>query len=145
MKTSTLRSLAISPIMAAAFLMTSCIYDAPGDKFYRTLWRAQDNTLGELTLEFLCDSKISVKSDMSPFVSYGTYESSRMQAVFQNLTLVYDELILQSESGELLTLTDPGVTIREAHRNGDALYLHWTVGDSDEASITVMHRLSEYD
>lgn len=145
MKTSILRSLAIPLIVAAAFLMTSCIYDAPGDKFYRTLWRAQDNILGEITVEFLCDNKISVKSDTSPFDSYGTYESSRMQAVFQNLTLVYDELIVHSEYEGLLTLTDPTVTIREAHRDGDTLYLHWTVGTSDDASITVMHRLSEYD
>ncbi len=55
-------------IIATCTLAVSCIYDTPrGDEFYRTLWKSSEVPLGPLdvstlTLEFLCNDGISVKT-----------------------------------------------------------------------------------
>ena len=54
------------PLLAAAILAASCIYDRPeGDEFYRTLWTSDEALpapldVSSLTLEFLCNEGISV-------------------------------------------------------------------------------------
>lgn len=112
----------------AVITATSCIYDAPGDRFYRTLWESADEPLGDITLEFLCNDQIMVTCS-SAAGSYGTYESDGTAATFADLTLTYP---------------DRKVTIREGHRDNDLLFIVWTSGDGKTTQQTQMHRLSAY-
>lgn len=112
----------------AVITATSCIYDAPGDRFYRTLWESADESLGDITLEFLCNDQIVVTCSNAAG-SYGTYESDGTAATFADLTLTYP---------------DRKVTIREGHRDNDLLFIVWTSGDGKTTQQTQMHRLSAY-
>lgn len=114
--------------MIVAMSMTSCIYDAPGDRFYRTLWESDESPFGEVTLEFLCNDEIVVTST-SAAGSYGTYEHDGTSARFTGLTLTDDEKM---------------ITIYEGHRNDDILFITWTETESGETGQTQMHRLSAY-
>ena len=153
---------AIAICAVAAFLLTSCIYDSAGDKFYRTLWESAEmpvNVLGEasdadgtepetaqvesswregLTIEFLCGQSISLKSSGSPLIHFGTYESNHFTANFHGLTLKTDWQT---------------ITFIDATREGDTLYLRWcAIPDGQNiASSTApdlhtitLHRLSAY-
>ena len=71
MKRLIFRHAAIIPLMAAFFFATSCIYDAPDDRFYRTLWT-------------------SAQSEFSAFGSYGSYETHELTAYFTGLSITYD-------------------------------------------------------
>ena len=141
--------------MATIFLFTSCIYDASGDKFYRTLWHSEEIPLGpfdvsSLTLEFLCNDGISIKTSYSPDTEpyaedersitskpdisatpdirtiYGRYEPDGTTAVLENLQI---------------TLDDIDITFIEAHRSGDTLFLLWRIEDSLYPFTTALHRL----
>ena len=125
---------------AAVFGLNSCIFDAPGDKFYRTLWEAdeisQDSLhaevhfpAGGLTLEFLCGSTICISAKSRAGASFGTYTCNEQTAVLHDLTMEFD--------GQLITFID-------AHRSGDSLFLRWHTDKSSDTFTTVMHRLSEY-
>ena len=116
--------------MAAALTDTSCIFEAPGDEFYRTLWISDEVPLGrfevdELTLEFLCENCISLKTDSSTIVSYGTYDSNEQTAVFHDLTM------------DLQGLT---ITFVDAQLSGETLFLRWRVENSVYPFTTAMHR-----
>ena len=55
----------------------SCIFEAPGDRFYRTLWNSTQVPLGplaieELTLEFLCGERVTVKDGSGTIIAHGT-------------------------------------------------------------------------
>lgn len=115
-------------LVIAAMTATSCIYDAPGDSFFRTLWESADENLGNITIEFLCGDQIMVKSS-SAAGSYGTYESDGTAATFAGLTLTYP---------------DRKATIREGYRKEDTLTIIWSYEDDSEAKQTQMHRLSAY-
>lgn len=130
MKRIDFRCLATLPIMAAALTDTSCIFEAPGDEFYRTLWISDEVPLGpfevdELTLEFLCENCISLKTDSSTIVSYGTYDSNEQTAVFHDLTM------------DLQGLT---ITFVDAQLSGETLFLRWRVENSVYPFTTAMHR-----
>lgn len=132
---------ALAICAAAAFIFTSCIFDAPGDRFYRTLWRSSEVPLGpfsvdKLTLEFLCGQSISIEAEDTTSgipvktVRYGTYENDGETAVLEGLTI---------------SLQGSEITFMEAHRNDDTLFLLWRVEDSVYPFTTAMHRLSSYD
>lgn len=132
---------ALAICAAAAFIFTSCIFDAPGDRFYRTLWRSSEVPLGpfsvdKLTLEFLCGQSISIEAEDTTSgipvktVRYGTYEHDGETAVLEGLTI---------------SLQGREITFIEAHRNDDTLFLLWRVEDSVYPFTTAMHRLSSYD
>jgi hypothetical protein len=134
MKRSTNIITAVALCAAAVFGFSSCIFDAPGDKFYRTLWEADDVPLDPLpvnglTLEFLCSNSICISTDTRADAAFGTYACNDQTAVFQDLTLDSD--------GVLITFID-------AQRSGDTLYLRWCTKGSPEPSTTAMHRLSAY-
>lgn len=118
------------PLTAALALNNSCIYDAPGDRFYRTLWisTGNDSDLGSVTLEFLCGGQVSVTSTAA-LGSFGYYESDDMQAWFTDLTLVSDNAT---------------ITIVEAYRHGDNLNLIWFDESDLEQNSIMLHRLSAY-
>lgn len=133
--------------VVAASGLNSCIYDNdPYDMFYRTLWESDEVPLGpfptdELTLEFLCGNAVSIKTGLSDNTndgasagtrsgtSYGTYSSNDQTAVFHDLTMEFD--------GMLITFID-------AQRSGDTLFLRWRIEDSLYPFTTTMHRLSAY-
>lgn len=130
---------AMAVCAVAAFVFTSCIFDAPGDRFYRTLWRSSEFPLGpssvdKLTLEFLCGQSISIVAEDTTSgtpvktVRYGTYENDGETAVLEGLTI---------------SLQGREITFMEARRNGDTLDLLWRTEDQD--FTTVMHRRSSYD
>jgi hypothetical protein len=125
---------------AAVFCFNSCIFEAHGDRFYRTLWESDEASqnsypadnyfpAGELTLEFLCGSTISISTKSRAGASFGTYTCNEQTAVLHNLTMELD--------GKLITFID-------AHRSGDTLFLRWHTDQSSDTFTTVMHRLSEY-
>lgn len=143
MKTHLIATIAIIPFMAVAIGTTSCIYDAPGDKFYRTLWTTEDPTLGKLTVDFLCDNQISARSDLSSG-AYGTYESHALNAEFDGLTLIFDQLVINKGLPSALTLSDVAVHLTDATRNGDLLTIRWHTVQVDMNFTVTLRRLSEY-
>lgn len=134
-------STAIRAITVLIFLvsLTSCIYDAPGDKFYRTLWTGTDSNLGKVTVEFLCGGQICIKSP-DAVGSYGVYESDGQAASFEGVSLRYDAISLERAA------TGPSlVIVEEAHRNGDTITLFWHLEGSSEVHTLVLERLSAYE
>jgi hypothetical protein len=122
--------LATLPIVAAALTGTSCIFEVPGDEFYRTLWTCYEVPLGpfeveELTLEFLCENCISLKTGNSTIISYGTYDSNEQTAIFHDLTM------------DMQGLT---ITFVDAQLSGKTLFLRWRVENSVYPFTTAMHR-----
>jgi hypothetical protein len=113
---------------------TSCILDAPDDRFHRTLWKSDEVPLGpfpvhELTLEFLCGQTICIKTDVNDIECYGSYESNDHTAVFKGLTL---------------SLTDHTITFIDADWSGETLFLRWRIEDSVYPFTTAMRRLPAY-
>ena len=129
MKRIDFRCLATLPIVAAAFSSTSCMYEDLGDEFSRTLWICDEVPLGpfavdELTLEFLGENSISLKTDDAG-ITYGTYECNDQTAVFHNLTM---------------TIERYEVTFIDAQLSGDTLFLRWRIENSVYPFTTAMHR-----
>ena len=153
----------LHPLMLTAsvfIIFQSCIYDAPGDEFYRTLWVSEvlDTTdaltvaediatftsngshsdavdtpaLPGLILEFLCDGNICIQSTGAAG-SYGTYDSHGSTARFQDLHLTF------FHKGDEIT-----IIVEEAHRRGDLLTINWHFSDSSESYITNLVRKSSY-
>lgn len=116
--------------MTAVFaILSSCIFDEIGDNFYRTLWVSSGEESSEtVTLEFLCNGKVMVAMPSS-LGSIGTYESQGMNAWFTNLTLADHDTV---------------ITISDAQREGDILYLHYSDNTDHSQNILEMHRLSSY-
>ena len=104
-------------IILAAFILSSCIYEAPGDRFYRTLWESSENgsPFGSMTLEFLCGEMASVSAP-GTIGSFGSYAPSGTTATFDGLTLTRDKLTAH---------------LIEAHRNGDRLTLQLSIDGPD--------------
>ena len=148
---STIKSLlnlkaAISIIVAAYVLMTSCIYEAPGDRLYRTLWKSSEEPLKELTIEFHCDNWISARFSQDSLASFSRYEPHRNTAIFQDLRI---------------SLDGTSAIIEEAHRQDDTLTIYWHLtqdgtsgplilqsGQSvnpEEEYSTKLYRLSAYE
>ena len=143
MKRLTRSLTAILSIAMAASALNSCIFDGPGDRFYRTLWTSDEVPLGplspnKLTLEFLCGQSISLKTRSASCTShgpdsctdYGKYDSDGLTATFESLTMTIDSHML---------------TFIHATRNGDTLYLNWIIDGSPDSFTTTMHRLSAYE
>jgi hypothetical protein len=133
-----MKSLFICSAVIVSTIATSCIYDAPGDNFYRTLWTAEEVHLGpfevsSLTLEFLCNGEVSVTlKDRSRHISgytYGTYAPDNLTAILEGLRINIQNL---------------EVTFIEAHRDGNTLFLLWKIEDSAYQFTTTLQRKSSY-
>ena len=109
MKNTTTHKAATTTCILAALILASCIYEAPGDCFYRTLWESSDShtPFGPVTLEFLCGEKVSVSAP-GTIGSFGSYAPSGATATFTSLTLTRDTLTAR---------------LIHAHRQGDKLTL----------------------
>ena len=118
------------PILFILLISNSCIYEAPGDRFYRTLWTTDESPLEGLTLEFLCDGWISAQGVEGTIGSYGHYESSQNKALFSELTL---------ENGNEV------IFISKAQLIEDRLHLTWFTGNENTEHTTEMRRLTAYD
>lgn len=113
-------------------LSTSCIYEAPGDHFYRTLWKASDEFLGETAIEFLCGNKIRLQSSRTTLIAFSSYRAEDNHAVFENLTI---------------TIDGTAIIIDQAYRgsDGEHLTLIWHDNTSRSTQETTFHRLSTYE
>ncbi len=134
MKDLTTRFIAAMTFAAIALGTSSCIYDAPGDNFYRTLWKSSPEALGPfstgaLTVEFLCDNMVTIK-DGNRIIAYGNYTSDADVATFSGLHAV---------------LEGYEITFIEAHRNGDTLFLLWRPDYMYYPFTTSLDRLSAYE
>ena len=130
MKRMIISGISLISAVITALLLNSCIYDAPGDRFYRTLWKSQDPPFGTIILDFLCDGAITVRSTAAEFDDYGTYESDGTPATFHNLDLRVD---------------DATSHLKEAHRHNDLLCLTLINQSTTETTIIRMQRLSAYE
>ena len=135
-----------------ALLMQSCIYDAPDDRFYRTLWVSEEPPFGDamavmtdgntsngsggrLTIEFLCGGTVSVTAT-GAVGTIGTYDTYGETAYFASLRLNY-------QSG--MRGSDPIVIIlEEAHRTDDLMLISWHVSGSDTSYTTRLVRQKRY-
>lgn len=123
-------------LVIVLLMATSCIYDAPGDKFYRTLWVSEEASCGKLTIEFLCGGSISATST-GAVGSYGTYTSDDHTAHFSNLRLRY-----YPEGPDNAPVV---IILEEAHRTGDALVVIWHHSDSTTSYTTRLVRKGSYE
>lgn len=117
------------------FGANSCIFEAPGDRFYRTLWNSSQVPLGpldieELTLEFLCGERVTLKDGSGTIIAHGTYSPDGNVAVLGEVTAVIDETT---------------VSFVEAHRNGNTLFLLWRPDGMLTPFTTAMERRSSYE
>lgn len=130
MRNPDLRSLSIIPLLAATLSLDSCIYEAPGDNFYRTMWSSSEVPLGpidveELTLEFLCGNKVTLKNEDGIIIAYGNYYPDGRTVVFTDVTTIIDDI---------------SITFHEAHLNGDVLFLLWRPDDMFYPYTTALTR-----
>ena len=115
--------------------LSSCIYEAPGDKFYRTLWHSSQISpdplsTDALTLEFLCGERVTIKDGCGIIIAHGTYSPDGNVAALGEVTAVIDETT---------------VSFVEAHRNGDTLFLLWRPDGMLTPFTTAMERRSSYE
>ena len=145
------------PILGMICTLSSCIYDSPNDRFYRTLWISEESPFnnseavatygledgsdnlsngGRLTLEFLCDGNITVTAT-GAVGSYGTYDTYGTSAYFASLELSY--YINGSDTDRIV------IILEEAHRTNDLLLLSWHFAGSSVSYTTRMVRKGSYD
>ena len=124
----------IAVLLAATLILTSsCIFEAPNDRFYRTLWVCEEAPLESLTVEFLCGGSVSA---IAPHAigSYGTYDTQGNTAYFIDLRLSnYHDSAPQT------------IILEEAHRTDDLLLLSWHFAGSSVSYTTRMVRKGSYD
>lgn len=121
--------------LAVLFGANSCIFEAPGDNFYRTLWNSSQVPLGPLdvdalTLEFLCGERITLKDGNGTIIAHGTYSPDGNVAVLSEAIAVANGV---------------NVSFVEAHRNGDTLFLLWRPEGMIYPFTTAMERRSSYE
>ena len=144
-------------ILGMICTLSSCIYDSPNDRFYRTLWISEESPFnnaeavatygleeggnylsngGRLTLEFLCDGNITVTAT-GAVGSYGSYDPYGATAYFASLELSY--YINGSDTDRIV------IVLEEAHRTNDLLLLSWHFADSPVSYTTRFVRRSSYE
>lgn len=114
--------------------LSSCIYEPPGDNFYRTLWSSSRVPLGPLyadalTLEFLCGERVTIKDSCGIIIAHGTYSPDGNVAALEEVTAVINEVTIY---------------FVEAHRNSDTLFLLWRPEGMMYPFTTAMERRSSY-
>ena len=117
MKASHFPKAAITPLMAAFFFTTSCVYNVPLDHFCETTWTTSERPLEGLTLSFEGSGHIEAQMICSSgqVESSGAYEVYDMTACFTGLQVAYGSYT---------------VVIEEAHRTDDLLLITWHIAES---------------
>ena len=123
----------IIKLLSVTLLTTSCIFDAPDDTFYRTLWVCKEPPLEALTIEFLCGSSVSATAPRATG-SYGTYDPHGNTVIFANLRL-----------NSYLDSTPLVIILEEAHRTDDLLLLNWHYSDSPVSYTSRLIRKGSYE
>ena len=121
-------------VLISLSVSSSCIYEAPGDKFYRTLWHSSqispDSLSADaLTLEFLCGERVTIKDGCGIIIAHGTYSPDGNIAALEEVTAVINEVTIY---------------FVEAHRNSDTLFLLWRPEGMMYPFTTAMERRSSY-
>lgn len=152
-----MKRLVISYVVLIPILATSCIFDAPGDDFYRTLWKSEEVSQGpieasSISLEFLCNGGVLIKLislpdedlDSTENLSFG--QSRQAYKITRSITGTYtpdgSRVVFDRLS---TTILGYNVSFLEAHRSGDTLFLLWNLANSATPFTTVLHRKSSYD
>ena len=97
---STLRPFGLVGIIvltSTVIILNSCIFEAPGDNFYRTMWNASQLPSGaldteSLTLEFLCSEQVTIKDGSGIIIAHGTYSPDCNTAVLEEVIAVIDDV-----------------------------------------------------
>ena len=146
------RALVVGITIAGLLSLTSCIYDAPNDRFYRTLWVSDEapfstdagsiddspaatsdsNTFRGLTIEFLCCNSIRIHAT-GAVGSYGQYDPQGMTAYFTGLNLTY------YHNGTPII-----IVFEEAHRTDDIMLISWHFSGSATSYSTRLVRKNTY-
>ena len=154
--------------LTSILLLTSCIYDAPGDRFYRTLWTSSEatfNTAGtndatdigtDIATEVSTagDTDIGTAADITPhrltleFLCGGSVRVYATGAVgsygtydTHGTTAYFTDLRLTYHNNGTPTV----IIIEEAHRTDDLLLISWHYSGSATSYSTRMVRKSSYD
>ncbi|MBE6250695.1 MAG: hypothetical protein E7111_03490 [Bacteroidales bacterium] len=154
-------------LVATILLFASCIYDAPDDRFYRTLWVSEEPPFGDAMATYgvgvsgnagdnsddtvggndvASAGRLTIEFLCGGTVSVtatgavgtiGTYDTYGETAYFASLRLNY-------QSG--VRGTDPVVIIlEEAHRTDDLLLLSWHYSGSPVSYTTRLVRKGSYE
>ena len=158
------------PVVLLSLFVSSCIYDAPGDKFYRTLWVSDesvmaigpDEDLGIISAPDSGYSSGSVQgliSDISasqlPIISDFTIEflcdgivSIRAKGTAGSYGSYEPQGNTAYFAGLHLTLRTSGfpttIIIEQATRHNDLLEINWHLSGSSTSHLTTLSRKSSY-
>lgn len=154
--------------LTSILLLTSCIYDAPGDRFYRTLWTSSEATFytavtndatdigTDIVTEVSTagDTDIGTAADITPhrltleFLCGGSVCVYATGAVgsygtydTHGTTAYFTDLRLTYHNNGTPTV----IIIEEAHRTDDLLLISWHYSGSATSYSTRMVRKSSYD
>ena len=154
--------------LTSILLLTSCIYDAPGDRFYRTLWTSSEATFytagtndatdigTDIATEVSTagDTDISTAAGITPhrltleFLCGGSVSVYATGAVgsygtydTHGTTAYFTDLRLTYHNNDTPTV----IIIEEAHRTDDLLLISWHYSGSATSYSTRMVRKSSYD
>ena len=111
-------------IVAALFFTSSCIFDAPDDQFYRTLWTTSEEPLSGLTIEFKCEGYISASTETDSCGLLGRYFPNGCTTCFSNLNVYFD------------TYT---IAIDEAQRNYDTMLISWRITEMSSEAVGILN------
>ena len=154
--------------LTSILLLTSCIYDAPGDRFYRTLWTSSEATFytagtndgtdigTDIAIEVstACSTNIGTAAGITPhgltleFLCGGSVCVYATGAVgsygtydTHGTTAYFTDLRLTYHNDGTPTV----IIIEEAHRTDDLLLISWHYSGSATSYSTRMVRKSSYD
>ena len=154
--------------LTSILLLTSCIYDAPGDRFYRTLWTSSEATFytagtndatdigTDIATEVSTagDTDIGTAAGITPhrltleFLCGGSVCVYATGAVgsygtydTHGTTAYFTDLRLTYHNNDTPTV----IIIEEAHRTDDLLLISWHYSGSATSYSTRMVRKSSYD
>ena len=154
--------------LTSILLLTSCIYDAPGDRFYRTLWTSSEATFYTAGTNDATDigtdivTEVSTAGDTDIGTAAGiTPHRLTLEFLCGGSVCVYATGAVGSYGtydthGTTAYFTDLRLTyhnngtptviiIEEAHRTDDLLLISWHYSGSATSYSTRMVRKSSYD
>lgn len=154
--------------LTSILLLTSCIYDAPGDRFYRTLWTSSEATFYTADTNDATDIGTDIATEVSTAgdTDFGTAAGitpHRLTLEFlcggsvcvyatgavgsygtydtHGTTAYFTDLRLTYHNNGTPTV----IIIEEAHRTDDLLLISWHYAGSATSYSTRMVRKSSYD
>lgn len=154
--------------LTSILLLTSCIYDAPGDRFYRTLWTSSEATFYTAGTNDATDIGTDIATEVSTAGSTDigtaagiTPHGLTLEFLCGGSVCVYSTGAVGSYGtydthGTTAYFTDLRLTyhnngtptviiIEEAHRTDDLLLISWHYSGSATSYSTRMVRKSSYD